>query len=199
MNKIFKSKRNRVWLENGRVHKLILSGVEAAQFETEILEKLFFAGVKVPRLLVLNKDKLIMEYVKGISLTEEIDRAEAGESCISAGVLAECITSWFASFYAVFPGKIKGDVNCRNFIVTPEACIYGVDFEDLPNGQKEIDAGRMSAFILNYNPPYTDYKKRLASALIDCFIVSFGVDRELVLREQAREIETMRKRRKNKF
>ena len=52
MNNIFKSKRNRVWLENGRVYKL-LAGVDEARAEAAVLEKLFAAGVSVPRVFYI--------------------------------------------------------------------------------------------------------------------------------------------------
>jgi RIO-like serine/threonine protein kinase len=190
MNNIFKSRRNRVWLEDGRVHKLILSGAEAARAEADILRRLSDAGVAVPRLFDINGDVLILEYIKGATLTEEIER-----EMLAGEILAELIARWFADFYAVFPGRIRGDVNCRNFIITPDARVYGVDFEDLQYGRKEADLGRMTAFILTYDPAYTDYKKKLAQSLTDCFGLNFGVDCGLAAQEQSRELAQMRRRR----
>jgi RIO-like serine/threonine protein kinase len=216
INNIFKSKRNKVWLENNRVCKLI-ANPGAAQAEAEILRRLFTAGVKVPRVLSLDLDlsdsdnnMLILEYIKGISVTDEIERAEKEQGSLPVQELAEKLTHWFAAFYAVFSRKIRGDVNLRNFILTPDFQIYGVDFEefedsedsenceDSPCGQKERDLGRMTAFILNYDPPYTDYKKKLAQAVTDCFTASFDIEHSLVLQEHEREIEAMRKRRNKK-
>jgi len=184
----FKSKRNQVWLEGGRVHKLILGG---ACSEAEILRGLYVNGVAVPEVFSVDGDMIIMEYIEGSTLTDEIER-----EVLDADKLAVCLVDWFAAFYLACPGKIRGDVNCRNFIVAPGFKIYGVDFEDLQDGAKEKDAGRIAAFILNYAPEYTDYKKRLASAFIDCFCVVLGVEREVVLSEQALEIDAMRERRK---
>lgn len=186
----FKSKRNRVWLENGRVHKLILAGAGAATAEFEILKRLYAVGAAVPQVLDLDGDLLILEYVKGMTLTEAVER-----EIICAVMLAERITCWFAAFYAVFPDRIRGDVNCRNFIITPDTRVFGIDFEDLKYGRKETDLGRLAAFILNDDPPYTDYKKRLAQSLTDCFAAGFGIDRESAAREQIHETEAMRRRR----
>ena len=111
--------------------------------------------------------------------------------------LARLTALWFGAFYAAAPaGARRGDVNCRNFILTPAGGLYGVDFESLPAGDKETDLGRLTAYILTYEPPYTIFKKRLSAALTDAFTDMFGADRGLSLREQAAELDAMRLRRR---
>ena len=188
---IFKSKRNKVWLEGGRVYKRVSMGAEAARREACILRGLLEAGVAVPRVLALGHDLLALEYVAGETLADIIEREH-----ICSHMLAGRVIDWFAAFYAACPGKIRGDVNCRNFIVAPGAyIIYGVDFEELGDGGKEADAGRLAAFILNYDPAYTSYKIELAGAIIDNFCARLGVERGLATAEQALEQERMRQRR----
>lgn len=183
-DRVFESRRNRVWLERGCVCK----HTPEAHAEAGILTKLLAAGVPVPRLISQGENLLVMEYVEGITLTEAIERETPN--------LAEPLTDWFASFYAAMPeGVCRGDVNCRNFILTPDRQLVGVDFEDLPAGCKETDLGRLTAFILTYDPPYSDYKKRLAQELIERFSKRFGLDPEHVRLEHERELEAMRRRR----
>ena len=201
-NIVFYSRRNRVWLEDGYIYKLILPGTDrpdtaqAAQAEADMLKHLLSGGVSVPRLFSINGDLLTMEYIKGITLVDAIERAEKIADCLSAELLGELISRWFAEFYATLPeGTIRGDVNCRNFILTPENRLFGVDFENLPHGQRETDLGRMTAYILTYSPPYTPYKRCLTQALTDCFASHFKINYELVFQNQANEIQDMNRRR----
>ena len=187
---VFKSKRNYVYLENNLVYKSITAGDSAALAEAEILRKLYTAAVNAPQVIEAYGGVIIMEYIEGITLTDVIECEN-----ISPELLAERISEWFAAFYEVFPSKVRGDVNCRNFILTHDNRVFGVDFEDLPIGKKETDLGRLQAFILNYDPPNTNYKKRLVQALTNCFDARFNIDRALVDLEQSLEIERMKKRR----
>ena len=193
---IFKSKRNKVWLESGRVYKRVSMGAEAARREACILRGLLEAGVAAPRVLALEHDLLALEYVAGETLADVIELADMTGEHIGAEILAARVIDWFAAFYAACPGKIRGDVNCRNFIVAPGAhIIYGVDFEHLDCGCKEADAGRLAAFILNYDPAYTRYKLELAGAVTDNFCARLDIERGLAAAEQALEQERMRQRR----
>jgi len=202
---IFYSRRNRVWLEDGRVHKLILPRGDcpdinqAARYEAEILKYLRGKNAAVPRVYSADGNLLVIEYIKGVTLTEEIEkieRTETGDNNLSADALAKNITRWFADFYAAFPGgRTRGDVNCRNFILTPDSRVFGVDFEELPHGSKETDLGRLTAFILTYDPPYTAYKINLAQKLTECFCQQFELDPELALQIRARETEAAYRRR----
>ena len=187
---VFKSKRNYVYLENNLVYKSVTTGNAVALAEAEILRKLYISGVNVPKVLGVNRGVIVMECIEGTTLADVIEREN-----ISPETLAERIVEWFMAFYEVFPSKIRGDVNCRNFIITHDNRVFGIDFEDLPTGRKEIDLGRLRAFILNYDPPYTDYKKRLTQALTNCFDARFDIDREIADIEQSLEIERMQMRR----
>ena len=201
-NTVFRGKRNKVWLEGGLVRKLILPGADrddpasAALKEGEALRLLRAEGVAVPRLTSVEGALLTMEYVAGITLTDEIERAERGQSSFSPGTLAGLIADWFVRFYAALPdGVRRGDVNCRNFILTEEGRLFSVDFESLPQGRKEEDLGRLAAYILTYDPPYTEYKLKLVDELTNRFAELFDVDRAFALDAQAEEIKNINQRR----
>jgi len=194
MNRIkFKSKRNYVYLEDNLVYKSLASLIseKAALAEADILRKLYMAGVNVPKVVTISNGVIAMEYIPGITLTDVIER-ENEPPCH----LAERISDWFAAFYKVFPDKIRGDVNCRNFIITQDKRVFGVDFEELLSGCKETDLGRLRAFILSYDPPHTEYKKRLAQALTACFKAHFEINAAFADIEQDLEIQQMQKRRR---
>jgi len=61
---------------------------------------------------------------------------------------------------------IRGDVNCRNFLLADDGILYGVDFETLPEGKRETDVGVLCAYILTYDPARSPLKKQMAEELI---------------------------------
>jgi len=200
--RVFPSRRNRVWLEGGIVYKQILpqpggpDPVQTAQAEFDALRRLSAGGVPVPKPLGLDGGLLAMEYIQGVTLVEAIERAETEGGLLAAETLAERLAQWFASFYAACPGGVcRGDVNGRNFLLTPDDRLYGVDFEVLPPGRKETDLGRLTAFALTYDPPRTAYKQRLSQALTRRFTELFGLDPAAVHAEHERELAAMRLRR----
>lgn len=199
----FKSRRNTVWRQGSAVYKQILAHHDrpdpcaAAAFEADRLRQLSDAEVPVPRLISQEGDLIAMTYVAGLTLTDVIELAEHGETDISASRLARSVTDWFSSFYAVLPpSEIRGDVNCRNFLVMPDGRIAGVDFEERAYGPREADLGRIAAFILNYDPANTKFKSELVDALFFCFETQFHLDIKLVAQIQEQEDRDISVRRK---
>ena len=200
MNYKFRSRRNLVWPENGYVKKRILpdedrqSTVSSAKFEADILSLLYKAGVSVPKLISHDADTLTMEYIEGITLIDAIEFFEQDK--LSAEVLVKPLIGWFTAFYKAVPDDtIRGDVNCRNFILTPARSIVSVDFEFLPTGKKESDIGRLAAFILTYKPPHTMFKKYMVKQLIDEACARLDLDPVLINQAKELELTEMSKRR----
>jgi len=187
---MFKSRRNRVWLDGGFVYKEFLVG--DGRFEFDNLKHLFSSGVIVPKPISFDGNVLVTEYIEGVTLVDVIENKS-----IDADNLAEKIMVWFDKFYAaVSNGVCRGDVNCRNFILGTNGNLYGVDFEEMYTGRREVDLGKLTAFILTYEPPYTEYKTRLARVLTEQFVNQFGLDKDLVKRERELELAKMSSRRK---
>jgi len=171
---VFKSRRNRVWREGNTVYKQILPKAgetgpyQSAEFEANILKRLYSRGVYVPKIISCENNLLAMEYIESMTLTDYI---ELYEDQPFTDTIVERITSWFESFYNAIPlNSLRGDVNCRNFLVTPDLNIAGVDFETPCTGIRETDLGKLIAYILTYRPKYTAYKKYLAELLCRRFI-----------------------------
>jgi len=161
-----------------------------------MLERLYNCGVYVPKVISRENNLIAMEYIEGVTLTDFIELAETDTVSLYPNIVAERLADWFTAFYDALPqGCIRGDVNCRNFIVTPDGNIAGVDFEEAYFGEREADLGRLIAFILTYTPQYTDYKKRLADILCEKFTARFDLDPVLVLQENNLELEDMIRRR----
>jgi len=187
----FKSRRNRVWRDGGLVYKQILPLPEdkntdggpcrRAGFEVAMLNRLYCGGVFVPKLIAYKNDLLTMEYIESVTLTDFIEAQETETALLSANIIAGRLTDWFEAFYSAAPkGNIRGDVNCRNFLVTNENFIAGIDFEKSHTGSRETDLGKLLAFILTYRPEYTVYKKVLTNLIYKKFIVRFDLDPALV-------------------
>ena len=199
--KKFQSRRNLVWLENGYVIKRILpdkdkqNTIMLAEFEANILSLLYTAGVAVPKLISLEYDTLTMEYIDGITLTDAILVYE--QNNLPADKLVTPVIRWLKSFYEALPkGSIRGDVNCRNFILTQSGQAVGVDFESIPVGNKETDIGRLAAFILTYEPPNTTYKEFLVNMMLDEATIHLDTNHTLIKQAQEKELEEINKRRK---
>jgi len=201
----FKSRRNRVWLKGGKVYKQILPkpgqpGLNdprrSAAFEADMLKKLHARGVYVPRVFSCENDILEMEYIESATLTDYLEACETGAARIPAEAIAQGMTHWFEIFYAALPeGHIRGDVNCRNFLVTPDGRIAGLDFETARTGDRETDLGGLLAFILEYRPKNTPFKKMLSDLLHEQFVTRFKLDPVLVAAERTREMKAMETRR----
>ena len=90
-------------------------------------------------------------------------------------------------FYKIFfspgvSGRILYDVNLRNFLLNHKG-IVKVDFEDCRRGTMEGDIGKMAAFILTYDPIFTDFKKDFAADMINEAILKLKIDKEQVISE----------------
>lgn len=187
------SKRNRVLLVRFDGHPYIIkhySDREGAKREAQTLELLYTNNTAVPKVLHRTESALVLEYLQGriyADLTEE-----AGERYAAA------LCEWFKCFYHAVPGKLRGDVNLRNFIYREGTC-YGLDFEDaLVKGGPETDLGRLLAYLMTYDPPMTPLKRSNASIYFGEFVRS-GFDPEKMNEAYQKEIASISERRGRAF
>jgi len=194
----FLSKRNKVLLDNGMVIKKYPSyGISA--YEESMLNKLHSFGLKVPKVISADASEIKMEYIKGQTLLERLEIMEmenAGSE--PQQILSEMIVDWFLKYYEAVDFNhtaiLRGDINCRNFIINAQG-IYGVDFEDEVIGEKEMDIGRLIAFILTYEPPFTTWKYEFCNLLEAVMCQKLSLDRIKLHEYQHIEYEDMSKRR----
>ncbi len=189
--KEFVSKRNRVWLENGEVHKVLPDEATAVK-EAGFLRMLREKGVAVPAVLRREGRELVMEHVLGVALPDLLGGLEM-DWFLVAGALVD----WLAAFYHAVDhratGEIRGDVNGRNFIFRAFR-VYGVDFEEHCFGTRERDAGRMLAFVQTYDAPQKN-RSALAEELEIGFRDALGLDMGLVEAERQKERKEIERRR----
>lgn len=208
----FFSKRNQIYLLNLKdkngyekymVYKLHSHRFRLAK-ETEMLFQLRDSLVPVPNLFKVVGNGLFMEYVSGPTVLEFLEWQEKAhfqykephtEPAMQA---VNHLADWLNVFYRttkINMGKrvILGNINARNFIIRDK--LFGVDFEDWREGHPEEDAGRICAFTLTYNPPYTPWKKIFVMRMIDLLVSRLELDRYEVIHYLFEELTRINKRR----
>lgn len=179
--KEFYSKNNKVYLassiDKNNVSKNIIvkeyiNG--SLQIEKEMLLQLKSQGVLVPFIYGYYDNLIFLEYIHGQLLIDKLSTMEYkyGEGLLEIkdiNLLIMSLADWFEGFYyALGNNYIRGDINLRNFIIR-ENKIYGIDFDRHYEGIIEKDIGRMCAFILTYNPPFTFFKVYMSKRMINLF------------------------------
>ena len=191
----FKSKRNEVFLRGGLVVKR-RSGPAEAEAEAALLRGYRRAGAAVPRVLGVNGADIVMEYIPGETIPDFLECMEKSpdEGLLREAALGLCL--WFEGFYGAVGGKeIRGDVNGRNFIVTPERAVISVDFEERAFGAPERDIGRLLAFIRAYDPPGTQAKRLFSRLFMDAAAERLGLSASEIIAQFRLELRDMKKRR----
>jgi len=194
---VFRSKRNTVILRGGVVEKRVAS-VEAASFEAAMLEKLYAAGISVPKLITSEGCVIKMGYVAGETLPAFLTRLEKTPDLSALLSAADETIRWFEGFYRAVDhdktGEIRGDVNGRNFLYNG-GCCRSLDFEERTTGAKEQDIGRLIAYVITYRPPNTPVKTAFADRLLRAAVETFDADTAAVIRFRDQELAAMRVRR----
>lgn len=155
------SRRNQVCRERDKVVKRF-TDKEACRRELEMVRLLESKGVSVAKVMAASVDTIVYEWIDGVGYHALVDDFKEKH--------ARALVRWLEDYYEA-TGMLRGDVNLRNFIYLEsedECC--GVDFEDASvPGDKEKDLGRIIAFAVTYDPPFTDAKKRCARLLLKEF------------------------------
>lgn len=182
----FYSRKNTVTLENGKVVKRF-ANVDSFRCELDMVELLKNRGVPVPNVLDAYENTIEYSFINGRTYQSLVDCFEKKH--------ATALLKWLDLYYAA-AGTLRGDVNLRNFIYCEEndTC-YGVDFEEVCYaGERESDFGRIIAFAVSYDPPFSKEKENCAKLLLDCFKDS-GADETKMQKAYIGEMEGIIKRR----
>ena len=191
----FPSKRNRVFLAPDGVVVKVCQTAQAAAGEAAFLETLAQKGIAVPAVLGREESSLKLQYIKGLTIPDWLERHEAGNGCFDD--LCGAVILWMEAFYSAVDHdrtkEIRGDVNGRNFILSDR--LFGVDFETRAFGEKAWDVGRFAAYILAYDPSFTPYKRAFANAFLERACACLGATRRDAEDALKRELRDMKDRR----
>ncbi|HHU77008.1 MAG TPA: hypothetical protein GXZ24_08990 [Firmicutes bacterium] len=180
--------------------------LERMSGEAKMLEMLKSRGVAVPGILGRGENYLLLEYLEGELFLDYYCRQEIADGpassapgqSVSKAINRLC--SWFRDFYTAARKTasrqlIMGDVNFRNFIISGEGKIFGLDLEECREGQIEEDLGSLCAHALTYSPTFTPWKWGMVSRLSHLFCDAFNLERDLVKKEIQKELGVMANRR----
>ncbi len=173
----FRSKRNdvfkvRVITGDGSARTVVIKEfTDPDRFSEEIrtLRLLQVRGVPVPRLHHAEDGAAVYEFIEGKVLVDCIYRFP---DQVTKG-LSESLKQIYDALDEHSSELILRDMNMRNFIrQSGTDTVYRVDFESTSRGRREEDAGRLCAFCLSYDPPFTPQKMRTAWSLFQKLLCS---------------------------
>ena len=203
----FYSKRNKVYLVEDTAESAgenyvlkIFMGREKQKrkrIEENFLKDLSKSFLHVPELLLTGKDYLLMEYIKGATLLDILIRYEESGSCDDRPFL---MAIDFIYDYCRHTLKSMGrsyvlkDINLRNFIYKGDK-LYRIDFEDCAPGYIEEDLGKLFAFMLTYDPVFTDWKILMVKNLFKYLSDKYSADTDSIRSEMKKELISIEDRR----
>jgi thiamine kinase-like enzyme len=161
-------------------------------------------NVKVPKILFSAKSFYLMKYIPGITLLDylEISEKNSINNNLSENTKLVLLNylKWLNNFYETLflslnKTMILSDVNLKNLIVSDNNEISGIDFETISSGEIIRDLGKICAYILFYDPTFTDYKYNCVSFLEKNMVSIFKVDIKRLTEEKIKHLNNIRIRR----
>ncbi|HME55231.1 MAG TPA: hypothetical protein VKM55_23690 [Candidatus Lokiarchaeia archaeon] len=150
------------WLDNDQetqmnesiiVKYFIPSEVHLMEREHVVLVHAAASGIEVPRILGVLDNFLVLERITGFTLMDAIN---GRGSMTEKTSIVEKTAAWLATFHDAFAvndvANRRGDANLRNFIVTREGTITGIDFEGADTDDPIMDLHEIIDSILQSDP-----------------------------------------------
>lgn len=145
--------KNKIQIDNGKLNKFFRSE-KAFNNEKELLLALSPFAL-APKVYFAKDNRICREYTEGITFARAADGADSTEMvCCLTDMLFDYISETEKVLYDRY-GKyvVLDDVNPRNFIVTPNDRIVGIDFESRHFGERRENYISLAAMVnlLVYN------------------------------------------------
>ncbi len=122
------------------------------------------AGLSVPKLYTRDGSSVLYEMLAGDTLLQLLESGEFSDEAVAS--LAEwLVLCWEALKKSSGEPRILGDIHLANFIWNGER-VTGFDLEECRAGFPEEDIGLLLAFIVTYQPPFSEYEFGRAEALV---------------------------------
>jgi tRNA A-37 threonylcarbamoyl transferase component Bud32 len=169
--------------------------------EEVFLKSLKKSSINIPEILMSEDDSMLIKYIKGRTMLDILIDFEAGKNDPENTFYSVInIMNDFYKYSSDIKGKgyILRDINLRNFIYSDDR-IWRIDFEDCSEGRVEEDFGRLLAFILTYDPVFTEWKISEVKKLLEYISARFGSDINMVTAELMKELQSIEKRREVKI
>lgn len=195
----FYSRRNEVWKLEVKtcegVDRLLVakrfSNSSHCSREAGLLSGLAQRGAPVPEVLYHWSGWMVTEYIEGPLL---LDVFFCEPLLLMFGDNLERL---YRALGQIDAGIVLGDMNLRNFILNRERNrIYRVDLESAGAGDVPEDLGKLCAFCLTYDPPFTEDKMEITRALLHHLVGRLQAPVEQVKEEVLLELLRIESRRR---
>ena len=206
---IFPSKKHTVALIKNEGRKFILKWYkpgfqQSFSQECKVLREKNTPFHKPDLVLISEEYKfLLLEYIPSENICDLINdpTRQTKEKIITINHLA----SWFHQFHKYYQKQsrplIHGDANLRNFIITLNKDVYGLDFEESKPGNVSEDIAFLCASIQTTNPAFTEEKQQLQHQFITTYVQLSNQkikNINLIVKEAVKKTIKRRKNRKSK-
>lgn len=205
-----KSRKNQVHHIRGGLEKrdyILKIHQNPISFQKELyyLQLLGQDNLSVPSVITASNKEILMSYIGDRTLLDEVVWWE--ENCLlpsNTRIIQETflqLLTWLDAFYRITYEATGqwirlGDIHFRNFVLDSRD-IYGIDFEECCLGMKEMDGGRLCAYLLTYNPIFTKCKILYTIQLIELLTDTFNYDKSQLMTYIEKELWGINQRRYN--
>ena len=197
--RLYKSRRNSARLvqtDGGRFVVKTFQDEERFQKELDIYSLLQTRKLPCAKVIETRKNTLILSELPGLTLVDCLQQQElAGRPHWDVW---EKLVDWLCAFTRC-TGLIMTDVNLRNFLYDERAkTLYGLDFEECTEGNMEIPAATVAAYIRTYKPEYTPLKQEISQYILARFARSCKLEEDMLLQKTWQQEQFLLKRRNKK-
>lgn len=195
------SKRNRVLRikDNTKTYiRKIFSDEKSFNKELEIMSFLQLNSTHVPKIIEVGDNEITYEDLGDVTLLHWLESKE-NEGAMEYDDLINNLISSLNELYSLLRMEFKEelvlfDMNFRNFILSG-GNIYRVDFEQVKTGSRDSDLGKLLAFLINYHPENSKWKREFRDSIIEALKKDNTFNVNEILRYELEEIERMKIRR----
>ncbi len=138
------------------------TSADGFQKESQLYRQMLARNAPVPRVYFAGNQVIITEFIDGPVLVDCL--YQNSEHLIR--VLRHALQRIYDALRNVQRDMILGDMNFRNFIWDQRTdMVFRLDFESVTDGLIAEDIGKLCAFCLTYDPPFTRSKMRISRRL----------------------------------
>lgn len=178
-----------------------LGASDESTLEHHVLEECISAGLRVPRVILVNLPFLMLQFIPGKNLCDLLNDGKVPMD--EKEEMMESLGDWIAKFHAtsMINGLqcSRGDANLRNFIVNGDGEITGVDFEETRPGNLMKDLYEVIDSVLITSPGIFDqlsiepvrWKFQLCNLFLEQYFTSSGSNAIAASRDLALFIQNL--------
>lgn len=115
--------------QDSKYYLLVYGNKINADMQYDMLRQLRVKGMRVPKLLNRVDNELLLEYIEGRTLYEELCTGPV----FKVGMFAQGLVKTLQDFCRLMPGKRMGNIDLRGYLAKGSV-LYSVDFDCIVNG-----------------------------------------------------------------